>query len=603
MDKKRKLIVIIAGGAIVLIGSVFLARLISNNTYRSQIPDIPDSYSMSVAVKEQLSQAFKKAKRVPSADNLGMLGMAYHSSASYEQATECYHLAIQRDESAWIWNYYLGYLNMEMGNANAIIENFKSVIDKNPDMDLAWYYLGEEYRNLRDNELAEMSFGKITSPKNESSAPKNPTRYDYFPLSTYAMFQLSRIYFDKGEMDLAESTLKKIIQDNRSFGPAYRLLGNLYSISGDMALSKKYTTRANDLVAFAPPVDTLVDRLVLLSRSELYLLKKIDEAENSIYPEWAMKLVNHAMEYLPDNKYLISKAIKICLMLDLDQQAAGYTDRHISYYRDNFTEMYNMGMLFFQKRLYPQSLQYFTRALDLKPDDAEIQNCMAICYWTVGERQKTNEILDTLLNEYYDNPDILADVTSLLFDLGEEEKATVQLTRLKRIAPAQPKVLKMSGGLAEKNGNIDEAISLYEQSIEGNHEEITTIRHLGDLLIRQKMWDKAIRHYKESLAYHANDPYLLERLGTLLVTCPDPDLRDLKEGKEYSERAFIHTTSRSITLISAGRSLAIADAALGDLPGARQVIGMTINLARRENLSSAYLSELETIAGQFKASN
>ena len=76
------------------------------------------------------------------------------------------------------------------------------------------------------------------------------------------MFQLSRIYFDKGEMDLTESTLKKIIQDNRSFGPAYRLLGNLYSLSGDTALSKKYTTRANDLVAFAPTFP-LLPRLVV----------------------------------------------------------------------------------------------------------------------------------------------------------------------------------------------------------------------------------------------------------------------------------------------------------------------------------------------------
>jgi len=521
-----------------LMAMIFLVRTTASNQYRSQIPDIPDSYSLSVPVKEQLSQAFINAKHVPSAENLGMLGMAYHSSANYEQAAECYHLAIQRDESAWIWNYYLGYLNMEMGNADAIIENFKSVIDKNPDMDLAWYYLGEEYKNLRENELAEMSFGKITGTKIEDSAPKNPTRYDYFPLSTYAMFQLSRIYYDKGQMELAESTLKEIILNNRSFGPAYRLLGNLYSISGDTTLSNRYTTRANDLVAFAPPVDTLVDRLVLLSRSEFYLLKKIDEAESSIYPEWAMKLVNHAMEYLPDNKYLFSKAIKICLMLDMDQQAGGYIDQHISFFKDNFTEMYNMGMLFFQKRLYPQSLKYFTRALDLKPDEAEIQNCLAICIWTVGERQKTNEILDALLKEYHDNPDVLADVTSLLFDLGEEEKATVQLSRLKKLAPAQPKVLKMSGGSAERNGDIDGAISLYEQSVKGNPEDLTTIRHLGDLLIRQRKWDSANRHYRESLVYHSNDPYLLERLGTLLVTCPNPALRDMKEGKEYSERAF-----------------------------------------------------------------
>jgi hypothetical protein len=117
------------------------------------------------------------------------------------------------------------------------------------------------------------------------------------------------------------------------------------------------------------------------------------------------------------------------------------------------------------------------------------------------------------------------------------------------------------------------------------------------------MWDRAIHLYREGLEQNPNDPYLLERLGTLLVTCPDPGLRNLQEGKYYAERAFIHTTSRSITLISAGRSLAIANAELGDMQNARQVISMTLNIARRENLSKAYISELENIAVRFQSSN
>jgi len=592
----RKLILIFVGGAIALMVLVFVARSIKNNEYSSKIPELSESLSLSAPVKMQISDALVKAHRFPSAENLGMLGMVYHSSANYEQAAQCYELAIKRDNSEWIWSYYLGYLNMEMGVPDGVVDNFSKVIENRQNVYHAWYYLGEQYKNLRKNELAEKSFGNILNTENSESAGKNTSRYDYFPLGTYARFQLARIYFDSERIDLAEQTLKEIIQNNRSFGPAYRLLGNIYSMKGDIPLSERYGVRANDLVAFSPPVDTLVDRLVLMSRSELYLLKKIDEAEKSIYPEWAMKLVDNAIKYIPDNKYLISKAIKICLMLDLDKKAISYTDQHIAYFQESFTEMNNMGMLFFQKGLYPQSLKYSVAALELKADDSKIQISMAMCYWTVGEKQKALEILNGLIKENQSNPDVLADITSLLFDLGEEEKARGQLTRLKQLSPTHPKVQKMAGGMAERNGDIQEAINMYEASFKGDQEDLTTIRYLGNILIRQLMWDRAMGLYRQALEYHPNDPFLLERLGTLLVTCPNPKLRNINEGKDYSERAFIHTTSRSITLISAGRSLALAYAELGDKQNAQTIINMTINIARAENISQAYQQELENIS-------
>ena len=596
MDRKSKVVFYVVGGAFGLIVMAFLVRFITNNQYSSQIPELQNSTALSLPVKDQISDALGKAQRLPSADNLGMLGMVYHSSANYEQAAQCYKLAIKRSKSEWIWNYYLGYLNMEMGVSDAIIENFKSVIDKNSDIALAWYYLGEEYKNLRKNELAEKSFGKITSPQKNLVEARNTSRYDYFTLSTYAMFQLARIYFDTGRIDLAEQTLREIIQNNRSFGPAYRLLGNIYSVKGDIPVSERYGVRANDLLTFSPPVDTLVDRLVLMSRSELYLLKKIDEAEKSIYPEWAMKLVDNAILYIPDNKYLISKAIKICLMLDLDKKAITYSDQHITYFQESFTEMNNMGMLFFQKGLYPQSLKYSIKALTLKPDDAKIQISMAMCFWTVGETQKTHEILDGLFEENQSNPDVLADITNLLFDLGEEEKAIRYLSRLQQLAPTNPKVQKMAGGMAEKNGNFQVAMALYESSLRIDPEDLSTIRYLGNVLLKQKMWDKYIRHFRTALKYHPNDPYLLERLGTMLVSCPDPAWRNTIEGRDYSERAFIHTSSRSITLVSAGRSLALAYAELGDKQNAQLIINMTINIGRAENISQAYQKELENIS-------
>jgi replication-associated recombination protein RarA len=87
------------------------------------------------------------------------------------------------------------------------------------------------------------------------------------------------------------------------------------------------------------------------------------------------------------------------------------------------------------------------------------------------------------------------------------------------------------------------------------------------------------------------------------VTCNDPKLRSIAEGRDFCERAFIHTSSHSVTLISAGRSLAIAYALQGDKRNAINVIKMTINLARGENVPASYLNDLRNLLQQFSSTD
>jgi len=275
MTRQGKVIIIVSG--VVICSAIIMLSiwLLVNKPYISQLPPLPDLKALPVALQEQLSTASMKAHRNPTSDNLGMLGMVYHSSAYYEKAAQCYQLAIRKNKSAWKWNFYLGYLNREMGESKAALENFNTAIQKNPRVYHAWYYAGEEFQNQGDNKQAEIAFGKIADRQIQRSTVNSMSRTDYFPLPTYARFQLARIYLDTKRIEMAEKTLQEIVLNNRSFGPAYRLMGNIYSMKGDTLQSNRYTVRANDLAVYAPPVDTLIDRLSLLSRSELYLLKRI----------------------------------------------------------------------------------------------------------------------------------------------------------------------------------------------------------------------------------------------------------------------------------------------------------------------------------------
>lgn len=603
MNKGRKVIIFVIGGVAGLAILAFIAKFITDSPYRNKIPSLPDLQSLSVPLKEQLSSAYKKAFHNPTSDNLGTMGMVYHSSVYYDKAELCYKLAIKRNKKEWIWNYYLGYLNREMGETDAAIENYRSVIKQNPRIYLAWYYEGECYQKAGSLSNAELAFMNIVNRMDKNALVKTAKRYDYFPLVTYSKYHLARIFVDTKRIDLAEKTLIEIIGEQKAFGPAYRLLGNVYSIKNDTTLSKRYLLRANDLIVDPSPIDTLIDKFSLMSRSDMYLLKRIDEAEKSVFPEYALELVNHALTCIPENNYLIAKAIKLFLVRDMGKQALPYLPRHINYFQKDFDELKNVGDLLYQKGYYSQAMNYYSQAIKLRPSETKVQSCMVICLSKSGKKQQALDLINEILEKNNADPGFLADGVTLLLNLGEEEKAMTWLDRLKRLSPSNSKGQQLTGLLAEKRENWQEALIMYESAFKGDPADMTTIRLLGNLLIRQKMWDKAIIYFRKALEYHPNEPFLLEKLGTLLVSCPDFKLRNIAEGKDFCERAFINPTSRSLTLISAGRSLAIAYAELGDKRNACNIIKMTISQAQNENLPSSYLTDLKKLLQQFSISN
>ena len=603
MKRGKKVFRYITGGIIGFAVIILLLKVIFDNQYRTQIPPPPDMQSLSVHLKEQLLAAFKNAHNKPTAYNIGILGMVYHSSAYYDKAALCYKLAGKKNKKEWIWSYYLGYLNQEMGDPHSAIKNYMSVTKKNSRIFLAWYYTGNCYQKIGSADSAKLSFKYITAGMDKNSILKTAKRYDYFPLVTYAMYDLARIYTDTRQYDLAEKTLKEIIDYQRAFGPAYRLLGNVYNIRGLDSLSSHYLVRANDLPGNPSPIDTLIDRLSLMSRSDMYLLKKIDEAEKNVFPEYALELVKHALIYIPENNYLVAKAIKLFLISDIGKQALPYLSQHINYFWQDYDELKSVGDLLYQKGFYSEAMNYYSKAINLKPSENQVQSCIIICLSRVGRRKEALDLINVLLEKNKTKPEVIADGVTLLLNLGEKEKAIRWLTRLRSLSASYPKGLQLSAMIVEQEGKWQEALRLYDLAIKGDPKDMTTIRLLGNLLVRQEIWGKAIFHFRNSLESYPNAPFLLERLGTLLVTCNDVKLRNVSEGRDFCERAFIHAASHSFTVISAGRSLAIAYAALGDNRNAQNILKRTMNLAREENVPSEYINNLAKLLEQFSIQN
>jgi tetratricopeptide (TPR) repeat protein len=356
-------------------------------------------------------------------------------------------------------------------------------------------------------------------------------------------------------------------------------------------------------VDFTPPVDTIIDKLALISKSELYLLKQIDFAEKGFYPDWGLAITKNGLKQLPENKYLISKAIKLFLRLDLGKQSLPYLDKHIDLYKDDFNEIKDIADLLYEKGFNTQALKYYNQAAKLKPENIEIQSSIVLCLWNGGMKQIAFHQVFDFLEKHNEDIDALTSGVSFFIKVGDRKNAITYLNKLKHLSPDNPKAKKFSGMIAENDRKVPEAIAQYESSFISDPSDLSTIRYLGNILIRNKMWEKAIKHYKRALEYYPNEPEILERLGTLLVSCPDSKMRDYKTGREYSERAFIHKSCPAEVLISAAKSLAEAYFALGDNRNAYTFMNITISLAKNQNSSKDYITNLEEKLKLYSSSN
>ena len=597
MKNTKKIGLSVIATLIVISAIFFVIKFAGISQYKKQIPELPDLTTLSAPLREQLTNAHNEALHNPGTNNLGMLGMVLHSSAFYEKAMQCYELAIKKDHTKWIWSYYLGLLNKEMGDSKATIENFKVVSNENPKVYLAWYYLGKAYQNFGSEDKAKEAFQKICSLPDNVTAVKTQ-RINYSSVQTLAKFELARIYLNSNKPDDAAKLLEGIVSINHSIGPVYRLLGNVYSAKANPDLSQKYLTRAQDLAEVTSIADTLADRLALISRSPQYLPRQIDDAVKSANPEWAMHLLKNALLYFPEDKFIISKAVKFFLRMDIGNEALAYLEKNFHNFENDANEMLEVSDLLYKKGFYSQSMPFFARAVELKPANNELKASYALSCWNDHRKDSARVIMTGLFEKNRKDPKVLANEAAFMLIAGDKKKCKEFIGILRQLAPDDAKVPKLEAMVAESDGEPLKAIPLYESSFKRDPADLETARKLGILLLDQKMWNKAVKLFRSALDQHPNEPYLLERLGALLVSCPDPGQRNVEEGMELSERAFCHISSPTNTMISAARNLAQAYAIKGNFQQATYYITIAIRLAQGINAPEDFMKELINLASK-----
>jgi tetratricopeptide (TPR) repeat protein len=409
------------------------------------------------------------------------------------------------------------------------------------------------------------------------------------------MFNLARIMTTSDRQDEAIKVLNRIIKEQLKFGPAYRLLGNIFSQKGESKLGSYYIIRAKDLAEFSPPSDPLMDELVMQSRSELLLLKEIDIAVYNNNLQLALKLCNHSLKYFPEDKFLIYKCVRVFLATGKDKQTLALLDRHFRNFEQDYDEMMDIAERLYAKGYAPEAVRFFEQAKKLKPQNPYLPIWLS----KYNMIEAASQLLKTQLEKDPNNPEMISNAVIISMDKGDKEEAKSWLTKLKAIAPNYPEIKRYEGYFAEMEGNNNEVISKWEEVIRAEPKDLRMINDLGVFYSKNKMFAKAKYLYQQALESNPNVPFLLDELSKLLVFCPDEKLRNIIEGKEYAERAFFGFTSDAKIRLSASTTLATAYAMSGDKQNAIIFINITLSQAKKENVEQDYFAYFDGLKKQY----
>ena len=570
--------------------------------YRSQLPALPAFTNMSKPLIQQITDADQNARSHPNADNIGRLGMVYHSCVQNEKAIICYQLAAKEDMKSWIWNYYIGYIYLETGENQRAIDFFEEVLKVNHNATMVLYYKGLAHQSLNATDKAEKILAEVAGMDFRSFTLTNTSRSSYLPVPLYARLQLASIYQNTHRTEMAERELKEIIRSEITFGSAYRQLSSLYSSRGDSTQSRYYSARAGDLTPFIPPADTLIDKLALISRSDEFLMKQIDLAIKSANSKWANDLLISGLKYFPDNKFYISKAVKQFLSTGMYQQALPLLDSHLRFVGDNYNELVLVGIQLANAGFKTQAGKYFSKAESIKQDEPEIRSSLALLLLEkLGAKDHAVNLMNEVLEKNPANVKVMIHAAFLFFQLNERSRGNQLLSRLKQMDPLNPKVISLEGVVAEQSGDNEKAIRFLERSFDIDAKDRYVVDHLGAIYLREKRWNRAIVFFRQALHRFPNYSSLQVNLGGLLVNCPDESLRNIREGIEYSERAFINYDYTFPIRISAGRNLAIAYDRLGNRERANYYMNSTFDYARKSHVSKDFIKNLEDLKNEFSS--
>lgn len=210
-------------------------------------------------------------------------------------------------------------------------------------------------------------------------------------------------------------------------------------------------------------------------------------------------------------------------------------DIAISINQNNFAPFLNKSIIYFDLKLFDEAEQNILKSLSINSKDALANYMLAIILQesVVDKSQKLHSDLLKKAVSYFEKSfelnksfiPLYSNYGNALVSLGELKKAKSIILQGLDLHPQNPILLYNMGNVYEKEQNISEAISYYNNALKYDKNLFQAHNNLGTLLTTHvKNFDLALKHYNISIALNPTDGDTLSNKGSLLEEMGQIDL-------------------------------------------------------------------------------
>lgn len=504
------------------------------------VPALPNLTNQPGVLVKYIHQMNENALDNPTSDEaIGNLAMTYEANFFYEKAKICFKKAQELNPKKWRWIYYSALIDEELGDTKSIIDELKHVLQLNPDISQAWFRIGNAYLKIDSCKEAENAFNRVLKLKEFYPQNKNGIEFfnnGAFPLKAYASFNLARTLFVENKLENAKTLLEKLIEENPTFGSAYRLLGNIFEKMGDKNKSTDYEIRAADFESYVPPPDPMYDEMVLYSRNIDFLNKQIQLAVKCQSYEWTLYLINHVTKFYPDNGDILIKRIELALDMKRLNEVESLLPEFLNIYGSNEKKIVEMAKYFVFRGQYELGTLLLKKAvtIDKNAIDAHIEFINILTefkQYTMG-----SNYCKELISIEPENPEIRNKLANIYIEQNKLGDAKQQIAIAQKLSPNKEIKFILFARISKKEKTVQSALDYYQDAINENPRNINTRLELGNYLLELHKWNDALRLFKNSLKLSPNDIDLMERYAWILAACPDDKIRDGRKALDFASR-------------------------------------------------------------------
>jgi cellulose synthase operon protein C len=177
-----------------------------------------------------------------------------------------------------------------------------------------------------------------------------------------------------------------------------------------------------------------------------------------------------------------------------------------------------MGDIQLNQKHYADALKFYQQALDKNPSSADALKGVIFTYSAQKEYDKAIEAANAQIAKSPNNSSFYEQLGTLLYDGKKDLKgAEAALRKAIELDKNNGDALLKLGKLLAEEGDIDQALATFQQSLKDNPREVPFYVLSGELYEKKKDWEKAKAMYQQALSIVPDHPLASNNLAYVIL--------------------------------------------------------------------------------------